>query len=127
MSLQFAREDYKSIVGAGEFSVLCTFTSLGATPLTAVVSGIYSEHHNSINTDGLPVNSKNVRLTVVESDLIAKGYPTRNTGSNQIKLFNHKVSFADIGGTTRNYVVKEIFPDFTVGGITLILGDYSAS
>lgn len=123
MSLQFAREDYAAIVGTGEFSVQCTFTSLGATPQTAVVSGLFAEHHNSINTDGLPVNSKNTRLTIVESSLTALGYTTRNA-QNRVSLTKHKVVVKDINGVNRSYVVNEILPDNHIGGITLILGDF---
>lgn len=123
MSLQFAREDYAAIVGTGEFSVQCTFTSLGVTPQTAVVSGLFAEHHNSINTDGMPINSKTTRLTVVEATLTALGYTTRNV-QNRVSLSNHKVVVKDIRGVSRSYVVNEILPDNHIGGITLILGDF---
>lgn len=122
MSLQFAREDYAAIVGTGEFSVQCTFTSLGTTPQTAVVSGLFAEHHNSVNTDGMPVNSKTTRLTIVEADLIAKSYTTRNA-QNRVSLTKHKVVVKDINNVSRSYVVSEILPDNHIGGITLILGD----
>jgi hypothetical protein len=123
MSLQFAREDYARIVGTGEFTVQCTFTSLGVTPQTAVISGLFTEHHNSINTDGLPVNSKNTRLTIVEASLTALGYVTRSA-QNRVSLTSHRVVIKDINGVNRSYVVKETLPDNHIGGITLILGDF---
>lgn len=126
MSLQFARDDYAAIIGAGEFSVQCTFTSLGTPAKTAIISGLYAEHHTSISTDGMPVNSKTTRLTIVEKNLTDLTYTVRNS-DNRVNLNNHKVAIADIKGTVRNYVIKESLPDNGLGGITLILADYKAS
>lgn len=125
MSLQFAREDYKQIVGAGEFSVNCTFTPPGTSPVSKTIKGIYSEINNSVNTDGVPVNAKQTRLTICESDLTAQSYTTRDA-SNRITLNKHLVVIADISGTNRTYIVNEVIPDRTFGGITIILGDYGS-
>jgi hypothetical protein len=126
MSLVEARNDYKTIVGAGEFSTSCTFTPVGVTPVSRVVSGLFFEHHNSVNTDGVPVNAKNSRLTICESDLTSQGYVTRSSNTGRITLYKHLVDIVDIAGATKHYIVKEILPDRSLGGITLILEDYGS-
>jgi hypothetical protein len=125
MSLQLARQDYKDIVGAGDFSSSCTFTPPGVSPVSKVVSGLFVEHNNSVNTDGLPINAKNARLTICERDLTAQGYVTRSA-NNRISLYKHIVTINDISGTARKYIVNETIPDHGMGGITLILGDYGS-
>ncbi len=122
MSLQFAREDYKEIVGNGEFSTPVTFTTPGINPFSASIIGLFVEHHNQVNTDGVPVNAKVSRLTICESDLTAKGYTTRNA-ANKVSLSNHLVSLKDINNVQRSYIVAEILPDNGIGGITLILAN----
>jgi hypothetical protein len=126
MSLQFARDDFREIIGTGEFSVECTFTPPGTGVESVVISGLFAEHNNMINGDGIPVNSKISHLTVCESDLTALGYTTRNA-AGKIALEKHLVDIADISGIIKHYIIKEYKPDHLLGGITLILGDYGSA
>jgi len=81
------------------------------------------KHHISIDTDGQVANTKNVHITVSEQLLIDESYPTRNV-AGEVALKRHRIQYADSTGNQKDYIVREIFPDETVGMITCILGDY---
>ena len=87
------------------------------------LTGFATKHWINFDTDGLPVNSKNVHVTIDESVLVVNGYPTRNR-KGEISLLKHIVSFPDSSGVNKEYYVKENFPDETLGLIVLILADY---
>jgi hypothetical protein len=82
-----------------------------------------SKHHINFDSDGLPINSKNVHVSLDEADLVSQNYNPRNI-NNEVALINHLVNVKDSTGNLRNYVVIENFPDETLGLITCILGDY---
>jgi hypothetical protein len=42
-----------------------------------------------------------------------------------VALQGHKVAVADSTGVVKNYVVREQYPDETIGLIVLILGTYA--
>lgn len=120
MSLERAIADMKRF-SQGGFSAEITFINPGATQ-TAAVNGLISKHNLSINPDtGLPVNSKNVHISVVESVLNDAGYTTRNA-SNEISLRSHKVSFADASGSSFTFLIDESMPSETLGLIVCTLG-----
>jgi hypothetical protein len=148
--LSFAREDWKRFVTAGGFQVDLTFTSpvpfssqnvvtvdgyqvitIGGKTIVTInsdksltIKGIYAQHHNSISTDGTPINAKLTRVSFAESSLTLAGYPVRSSG--EVNLRNHLIDFADSTGVLKHYKIKEWFPDETVGIITCILGNYGS-
>lgn len=124
MSLTRAINDLKRILNDGGFSVNITMTPPNSTT-SSIVKALAIKHHNSINTDGLPINAKNVHISLVEGDLTALNYTVRNS-SGEVSLRNHRVSYADSTGVVKNYIIKETFPDETIGLITCILGDYGS-
>jgi hypothetical protein len=124
MSLVNAIADWKRLVNNGGFGVNVTLTPPGSST-SKIVKGIAVKHHTSVSTDGLPVNSINVHVSIIESDLIALSYTVRNA-AGEVDLRNHRASFADANGTTKNYIIKETMPDETVGLITCILGRYGS-
>ena len=83
-----------------------------------------SKHFASLNTDGLPINSKNARITIIESDLIAFGYPVRDS-KGEVNMLNHLVDYVDSTGNVKHMRIKEQMPDETVGSLTFYLGDYA--
>ena len=91
--------------------------------LTIETDGLASKHHINFDSDGLPINSKNVHVSLDEADLVSQNYNPRNS-NNEVALINHLVNVKDSTGNLRNYVVIENFPDETLGLITCILGDY---
>lgn len=109
----------------GGFSAEITFTNLDESE-TVVVNGLISKHNLSINPDtGLPVNSKNVHISVTESVLIDAGYTTRNA-SNDISLTSHKVSFTDASGSDFTFLIEDVMPSETLGLIVCTLGSYGS-
>ncbi len=114
-----AKSDIKDITSnPDEFGVSITFTA--PTNETATINGLHSKHHMSVNTEGIMINSKNAHISFSEELLTAKNYPVRTDG--EVKLNNHKVSVKDSTGISKNYVIREGFPDETIGLITCILG-----
>ena len=123
MSLGRAKADMKRFIIGGGFEVSMTLTPPGGEPVS--VSTLATKHHNSINTDGLPVNSKNAHVSFIESDLTDKGLTVRDS-AGEINLRNWRVSFADSSDVVKNYIIKETMPDETLGVIVCILGDYGS-
>lgn len=119
--LQLAKRDSKHFVNNGGFQVeieLVTPTKDRVLSLT----GFATKHWINFDTDGNPVNSKNVHICIDEAVLLANGYPYR-AKNTEIFLKNHFVKFADSSGVTKNYVIRENFPNETLGLIVCILGD----
>ncbi len=117
--LERARRDWGKL--SQRFSTdLITLTA--PTGETVSVKGIQTRHNIGIDTDGQLVQSANAHVTIAESLLV--DYPVRNT-ANVVAMYGHKVTFNDNRGVLRYYSVTEIFPDESVGMITLILGDFS--
>lgn len=92
--------------------------------ITATVAGIHSKHHISIDpgTGGI-VNGKNAHISVSEQLLIDANYPVRNS-KLEVDFKNHKVEVLDSTDVSKKYVIREWFPDETIGVITCILGDF---
>lgn len=118
--LDLARRDAAMITNAGGFDVDITFKESGGD---VVVKGTSSKHHLAYDETGQRVSSKNAEVTVNEADLIAAGITVRNT-TGEVDLRRKVISVADSTGNQKTYVVRERFPDETLGIIVLILGDY---
>lgn len=117
MSLDRAISDVSRFTQAG-FAVDLVFTA--PTAEVASVRGLASKHRISVNPeDGLPINSPNIHVSVVESVLLTANalYPTRNA-NNEITLRRHRVLYNGIV-----YEVGENFPDETLGLIVCILNE----
>ena len=119
MSIDRAIQDAKRFVTSGGFEVNITLkTPDEATTLE--IKGTSSRHHNSIDTDGLPVSSLNVHITIAEQDLIDNSYPYRNS-KDEVSLRKHFVSCPDSRNEIRDYLIREVWPDETLGLIVCIL------
>lgn len=121
--IEQARKDWLQITSnTNEFGIeLNLFAPNG---VTAVVNGLHTKHHLGIDTDGRPVNSRNAHITISESLLNEANYPVRDI-SGKVNLRNHKVQCKDSTGLTGEYIIREWFPDETVGVITCILGEFN--
>jgi hypothetical protein len=102
-----------------DFSTEFTITS--PTNIVFVGKGLFIKHHLGIDTDGNAVNSKKASLTFAERSML--NYPLRNANL-QVNLRSHKISVKDSTGLVANYMVREWFPDETIGLIVCILGDF---
>lgn len=123
--IEQAKSDIKDITSnLDEWAVSITFTA--PTGEIATVNGLHSKHHMSMDTDGNRINSKNAHISVSEELLTAKNYPVRNK-KGEVKLNDHKVNVKDSTGISKNYVIREGFPDETIGLITCILGSHGAN
>lgn len=118
-----AIEDIKRFTTDGGFEVDMTLTAPGGEAIP--VKSLATKHHNSVNTDGVPINSKNSHASFIESDLTDKGLTARDS-RGEVNLRNWLVSFADSSGVTKNYKIIETMPDETLGIIVCILGDYGS-
>jgi len=120
--LELARRDIKAFTQR-DFADTLIFKPNEAAAGTTV-KGLVTKHHMSIDPDtGLPVNSKNIHCTVVESVLIDAGYTVRNA-NNEVNLINQLVVYTDSAGIERTYQIDQAMPDETLGNIVMILGDY---
>lgn len=120
--LQLAKRDSRNFVTKGGFETAITVTT-PAQDKTVTLTGFATKHWLNFDSDGNPINSKNVHVCLSETDLVKAGFQVR-TAKGEIKLLNYFVSFADSSGLTKDYIVGENMPDETLGLIVLILRDY---
>ena len=120
--LKAAREDAKKILRSGGFQEDITITTPDKIA-TLQLKGLATKHHIGFDSDGNPINSKNVHINIDESYLTENGYPVRNS-VNEVFLIDHLISLPDSTGIVRNYKVREQFPNETLGIIVCILEDY---
>lgn len=120
--MQLARRDSKFFVTNGGFEESITITTPSADK-TVSLTGLATKHFINFDSDGLPINSKNVHICINENDLVAENYPVRNA-KTEIALLNHIVTYPDSTGVVKKYIIRENFPDETLGLIVCILNDY---
>jgi hypothetical protein len=123
--IDMAKADIERITGdLGGFGKSMTFTNLATPPVTITVTGTTARHHQSFDTDGVKVSSRNIHVSVSEKQFTDQSYPVRNA-SGDVALQGHRVAVADSTGVVKNYVVREQYPDETIGLIVLILWTYA--
>ncbi len=86
------------------------------------IVGLHTKHHIGINYEGNTVNTKNAHISFSEKLLTDAGYPVRN--GDEVDLQGHKVTVKDSTESNKLYVIREAFPDETIGVIVCILGDF---
>lgn len=117
-----AKRDSKFFITKGGFQEDITLETPSGDKVVNI-TGFATKHHISFDTDGSPINAKNVHISISESDLTTLSYPIRNS-REEVFLKGHKVFFKDSSGVVKKYIVNECFPDETLGLIVLILGDF---
>lgn len=118
-----ARADVKQITGdTGGAAVEVTFTAPAPGNQVMTIPAIHSKHHFSYDANGKPVNSRNAHVSFSESNVEA-GYPIRNA-AGEVHLHGHRVLVKDSTGADKQYMIREWFPDETIGLIVCILGDF---
>lgn len=119
--LQDAKIQSKNYITNGGFESDITIT----TPDDAMslnTTGFATKHHINFDTDGAPINAKNAHICISEQVLSDAGYPVRV--NEEVYLAGHRVTVKDSSGIAKNYVIKENFPNETLGLIVCILGDF---
>ncbi len=86
------------------------------------LKGLTSKHWIQFDTDGSPINAKNVHLNLVEEDIQELGFETRGKNGN-VNLLDYYVIVQDSTNVYRNYQVKEVYPNESLGLIVFILGN----
>jgi hypothetical protein len=120
--MQQARADLLQIVSnEKEWGIPVVFSAPDNKTVTATC--LVKKHHLSINGDGVPVNGKNATISVAEASLTALTYPIRNA-AGEVNLNGHKVAWPDSTGKVSSYMIREWFPDETLGLIVCILDDF---
>ena len=102
-----------------------TLTLTAPTSETIDVVGLHTKHHLSLDFEtGRALNSTNAHCSFSETELIDLGFISIRNSKGEVDLKGYKVDIKDSTGTLKNYVIKEWFPDETVGLIVCILGQY---
>lgn len=120
--LQLARKDAKNFITKGGFEENIQLQTPPPGDTTVDITGFATKHHINFDSDGLPINTKNVHICISESDLTALGYPVRNA-KQEVSLLEHQVVFADSTGQNKTYKIKQHYPDEALGLIVCILSD----
>jgi hypothetical protein len=121
MTLDRAKSDWKRILNKGGFQVDLTFES--PSSFIAIVKGWGQKHHQSYDENGLPISSKNVQVTVAESELTDLNYQVRNS-NDEVDLLQHNVTFKDARGVEKKYKIVNQQPDEYIGIIVLTCNDH---
>ena len=119
--LQSAKADAKRHITEGGFESDITITTPDGG-VTLATTGWATKHHLNFDTDGTLINAKNAHICLDEQKLEDAGYPVRI--DEEVSLINHKVTVKDSTEVAKNYIIKETFPDETLGLIACILGDF---
>ena len=118
-----AKADWQQIT-TDKVSGFGTSITLATPTGSAVVDivGLATKHHIGIDDDGNVVNTKNAHISFSEKQLTDQSYPVRDS-DGEVSLYNHQVTWIDSTGASITYVIREMFPDETIGVILCILGD----
>lgn len=120
--LDQAKADIEQITtNTDEWARTMVFTAPDSS--TAQVRGTHAKHHLSVDSDGVPVNSRNAHVSVAEQEFIDAGYTIRNS-EGKVSLKDHTVTVKDSTGNDVTYIIREWYPDETIGLIVCILGDF---
>lgn len=95
----------------------------GGVP-TVTIKARHTSHHNAVDTDGVQVDAKIASVAVAEKVLNDAGYITRNA-EGVVTFEGHKINAKDSTGVVRNYIVRQKFPDSSIGIIVILLTDYN--
>jgi len=117
-----AKADWQQITTdtVNGFGTAITLTS--PTAVVAEIVGLATKHHIGIDDDGNVVNTKNAHISFSEKQLTDQSYPVRDA-DGEVALYNHQATWIDSTGASITYVIREMFPDETIGVILCILGD----
>jgi hypothetical protein len=123
--MEQAKTDIEQITGnLNEFAMSLTFAA--PTGDTATITGIYSDHSNTYDANGFPVVGRFAHVSISEKALTDLNYPTRNNDGT-ISMLNHLVTVNYADGSTKQSIIDEVKPDYTINLIVLILSRYNGT
>lgn len=119
--LESVRKDVKKYILEGGFESDIKITNPSGN-ISLDTTGWASKHHINFDTDGAPINAKNAHICLDEDALVAGGILVRV--NEEVVLRDYKIEVKDSSGIIKKYIIKEIFPDETLGLIVCVLGDF---
>ncbi len=116
------QRDIKTITSNNsEFARSIVFTSPDLVSVS--INALHTKIRLAVDTDGNVVSSKKSHISFSEESLTELSYPVRN-GNNEVDLYGHIVEVSDSTGQQKKYIIREWFPDETIGLIVCILDDF---
>jgi hypothetical protein len=118
--------DVAQITGDSKgFGIPVTFSvTMGETTTTKTVNAQVVAHGLYINESGVAVMSGVGRVMVSELNLVAAGFPTRNTNKS-LSLKGVQVIFTDVvTGIASTWIINQCFGNNMSGLITCTLGAF---
>lgn len=121
--LEQAQADVKRIrTDPSGFTKPITLTKKDGS-LTVTIRGMHAKVNAVMDTMGNIVNVKKSHISVSEDALVDAGYFVRNA-NNEVNMLGDKVAVQDSAGIICQYVIRETYPDETVGLIVCFLYDF---
>ena len=122
--IEQAQKDSEAIVtNSNEFAqpIIIQSTSTG---ITVEVNALINNVHDKIDIEGNPVHSKNVVAIISELALNKLNYPVRDE-NNEVDMNGDKITYTDLNGNTRRFIIKSKLPDEVFGSLHFQLSDLS--
>lgn len=129
--IERAKNDAKTFLEkTGGFGVAITLTrpaTATEAEQTASVTGYHTKHHTSWDPEsGEVIDGKRAHIAVSEESLDDAGYTVRNA-DQEVSMVGHRVTVADSTDVAKQYIVRQTFPEETLGWIVMILGDFGTN
>ena len=118
--------DLQQITGnSDEFGVSITLTAKNLQTVT--VFGFAPKHHVGLDANGMAIKTKTASVFVSELNITETNalFPLRNA-SQDIDIKDCLVDVADSTGIVKHYKAQSWLPEEALGGIVIILEDYSS-
>ena len=87
------------------------------------LNGLAIKHHLGIDTEGNFANAKTAHISFSEQLVIDGGFVVRDA-NNEVNMAKYKATFEDNRGVSVKYIIREWFPDESLGHIMCILADF---
>lgn len=118
--------DNQQITGnSNDFGVSIKLTA--RTGEVALLIGYNTKHHLGLNENSQAVKAKTASVNVHELNILAANplFPIRDT-QGEVDVKNCLVDTPDSTGIVKRYISSSWLPDEKLGGVIIILEDYSA-
>jgi len=90
------------------------------------IQGLHTKIHLGVDTDGNMVNAKKAHVSFSEDNTLALDFSIRNA-NGEVDILKWRCDVKDSTGVVKNYIIKQVFPDETIGLIVCILEDYGTN
>lgn len=87
---------------------------------TVTITGLHTKIHLSVDTLGLPVNSRKAHISFSEKSFEGTNYPLRNA-EGEVSLKDHIIYCKDSTNIEKKYRMQQWYQDETIGLITCMI------